>query len=108
MASTPDPRPTWHWTPRAHPILVVEDEEHVRRLLVETLEAEGHPVIAASNGAIALELAVRHRPALIILDLPMPVLDGRALPTAYRSSPPPHARIAICTAHPHPIEQARA
>jgi CheY-like chemotaxis protein len=63
---------------RRHRILVVEDNQDTREAMVEVLQMTGHDVIAASNGREALDL-LEHAPApdLIILDLWMPVMDGR-------------------------------
>ena len=102
----PDGSGRWHWPRQVHPILVVEDDEALRQLLVETLEAAGHPVVAASNGAAALEAVRRRPPGLILLDLTMPVMDGRAFLDAYRQLPAPHAPVVVCTAHPDPVGQS--
>ena len=51
-AGGPDP---WHWPPDVGPILVIEDDEALRAVLVDAIAAAGHPVTAAPNGAAALE-----------------------------------------------------
>ncbi len=61
------------------PILVVEDNAHVRELLEVTLRFKGYPVLAAKNGEEAVELIKRERPALIITDILMPKMDGYTL-----------------------------
>ncbi|MGH9041337.1 MAG: response regulator [Acidimicrobiia bacterium] len=58
------------------PVLVVEDDGATRALLRRTLEAQGFPVAEAENGERALQEVGEHRPALILLDLLMPVMDG--------------------------------
>jgi DNA-binding response OmpR family regulator len=58
-------------------ILLVDDEESLRSTLKMFLELSGFQVVAASNGAEALERIFRHTPDLIILDVLMPQLDGR-------------------------------
>jgi two-component system, NtrC family, sensor kinase len=60
-------------------VLVVEDEIHVRSLLVELLREEGHDVYEAANGRLALEILNQRAFDLIISDIKMPELDGRAL-----------------------------
>lgn len=73
-----------------HPlrVLVVDDDEALRENLVEFLEAEGHEVTHAGDGASALErLAAGHPPDVVVLDLVMPRLDGRELAAAVRASP---------------------
>jgi CheY-like chemotaxis protein len=60
-------------------VLVVEDDAHVRRLLVDLLREEGHDVYEAENGRLALEILHRRAFDLIISDIKMPDIDGRAL-----------------------------
>ena len=57
-------------------VLVVEDEEPVRELLRRTLERHGWKAIEAENGRVALERVAESIPALILLDLMMPEMDG--------------------------------
>lgn len=57
-------------------VLVVDDEPALRQLMTETLEAEGYRVLAADNGARALELLRRDTVDAIVFDLMMPTLDG--------------------------------
>jgi CheY-like chemotaxis protein len=60
-------------------ILVVDDDRDIRDSLVELMTEHGYPAVGASNGAEALaQLEARAQPpALILLDLMMPVMDGR-------------------------------
>ncbi|MCZ2074804.1 MAG: response regulator [Bryobacterales bacterium] len=60
-------------------ILVVDDEEPIRRLLCECLSASGYEVAAAGNGAIALSLLMMQPFDLVVSDVRMPVLDGIGL-----------------------------
>lgn len=57
-------------------ILIVDDEEDVRRLLFTIFRDAGYEVISAVNGQEAVELARKERPDLIFLDILMPVMDG--------------------------------
>ncbi len=57
-------------------ILVVDDEEKMRRLVRMNLELEGYRVIEAEDGLKALEMVREHLPDLVILDVQMPNLDG--------------------------------
>ena len=57
-------------------ILVVDDEEDIRRLLADRLRLEGYQVAAASSGREALALVEQQPPDLIILDLVMPGMSG--------------------------------
>jgi two-component system response regulator MprA len=58
-------------------VLVVDDDPSIRLLLREVLRDEGYGVCVAANGREALEAVERHTPNLIVLDLMMPVMDGR-------------------------------
>jgi len=57
-------------------ILAVDDDPSVITLLEKRLVASGYDVLTASNGLDALAIARRELPALIILDILMPELDG--------------------------------
>jgi len=57
-------------------ILVVDDEEHIRRLYKEEFEDEGYTVIVASNGEEALELFDKENPDIVTLDILLPDIDG--------------------------------
>ena len=57
-------------------ILIIDDDPHAVRLLSTILESEGHDVLKAFGGQEGIDLAVTEAPALIILDLAMPEVDG--------------------------------
>ncbi len=57
-------------------ILVVEDEEVLRRLLSTKLRTEGYTVVEADNGRHGLEMATQHHPDLTHLDIIMPSMNG--------------------------------
>jgi DNA-binding response OmpR family regulator len=58
------------------PILIVEDDKKTASLIALYLEREGFETVVAYDGQQALELAERHHPDFIILDLMLPVIDG--------------------------------
>ncbi|MFZ5608060.1 MAG: response regulator [Pseudomonadota bacterium] len=60
-------------------ILVAEDEEILRSMLVHALTARGHEVVAAADGGIALDRLAAQPFDLLIADIVMPVMDGVAL-----------------------------
>ena len=68
-------------------ILVVDDEYLIADILSIALEDEGFMVVTASNGQKGLEVLDRERPALIITDFMMPVMDGLEFATAVRALP---------------------
>jgi response regulator RpfG family c-di-GMP phosphodiesterase len=60
-------------------VLIVDDEEPIRRLLVQYLDEQGYRTAAAADGAQALQLLSRHRFDMVVSDVRMPGLDGMAL-----------------------------
>ena len=58
------------------PILIVEDDEDIRRMLRRILIRHGLPVSEAENGRVALQRVEEETPSLILLDLMMPELNG--------------------------------
>lgn len=68
-------------------ILLVEDHEDNRVALLAVLRREGYDAVGARNGAEALEMIARRRPDLVLMDLAMPVLDGREATRRLRASP---------------------
>jgi|SRR5205823_267566 len=67
------------------PILVVDDDATIREALATLLTMEGYRVDAAANGAEALQAVERELPALVILDMHMPMVDGWAFAEAARA-----------------------
>ena len=61
----------------AQRILIVDDEDDIREFIGYNLRREGYEIYTASNGKEAVEIATSTRPHLIILDMMMPVMDGR-------------------------------
>ena len=57
-------------------VLVAEDSLDTRIMLKRAFELKGYRVFEAEDGQQALDVARRHRPSLIVMDLNMPVLDG--------------------------------
>ncbi len=57
-------------------ILLVEDEVIINKVFTEELRTSGFNVLTAMNGSDGLELAMREKPDLILLDILMPVMDG--------------------------------
>jgi CheY-like chemotaxis protein len=57
-------------------VLIADDDRTIRALLGDLLTGIGHEVVAAENGAEAVELCLRERPDVAILDFLMPKLSG--------------------------------
>jgi two-component system, OmpR family, response regulator len=62
--------------PMSRTILVVDDDAHIRQLLVFALEKAGQKAIEAEDGEAALAAVAAHQPDLVILDINMPKMDG--------------------------------
>jgi two-component system, OmpR family, response regulator len=60
-------------------ILVVDDDAHIRDVVCFALRRAGYQPLTAANGRAALEVAAREMPALVVLDILMPELDGTAV-----------------------------
>jgi CheY-like chemotaxis protein len=87
-----------------HPelVLVVEDDRDVRDSVIEVLADHGYGALAAGNGAegLALLRGTAPKPALVLLDLMMPVMDGRAFRAAQQADPRLQAiPVVILSAH---------
>jgi type II secretory ATPase GspE/PulE/Tfp pilus assembly ATPase PilB-like protein/CheY-like chemotaxis protein len=70
---------------RGRCVLLVEDEDQLRRVMKDLLEREGYRVVEARDGAQALDEVDRHAPDLILLDLNLPGLDGYGVLQRLRS-----------------------
>src|SRR2546423_9847655 len=57
-------------------VLVIDDERDLIELVRYNLDKEGFDVVAASDGTSGLDIATRHKPNLVVLDLMMPGMDG--------------------------------
>jgi len=89
-SSEPDTGEETRYAPEARApvsILIVDDEPDVLFLLRLTLETAGYEVAEAAHGADALAKIRSSRPALLVTDLMMPVMDGRELIRQVRESP---------------------
>jgi DNA-binding response OmpR family regulator len=63
-------------SPQTKLILVADDEPDIVTIVEMILRSQGYDVLKAANGLEALELAERHSPDLILLDIMMPDMDG--------------------------------
>jgi CheY-like chemotaxis protein len=94
----------------ARSVLVVDDDEDVRRSVADALEDEGYRVATAPNGGDALRLLKDEsvRPDLILLDMMMPGMDGWAFREEQRRDPEiASIPIVVFTAHGVPRETAQ-
>ncbi len=76
-------------------VLIVDDEDHIRKMLVEVLSLEGYPIETATNGREALNLLKSGGPRVILLDIRMPVLDGEGFLQELEAVPSERAKHKI-------------
>jgi DNA-binding response OmpR family regulator len=87
-------------------ILVVDDDIDLAETIAAVLSADGHEVTIAANGREALDEVEKRMPSLIILDLQMPVMNGREFAHELTTHHTPHAPIIIVTAADRASEHA--
>ncbi len=81
-------------------ILVVDDSEITRAILARTLRGAGYEVLEARDGAEGALIALRERPAVVITDLEMPIMDGFPLLRLLKADPLcAHIPVLILTSH---------
>ncbi len=81
-------------------ILLVEDNEMNRDMLVRRLERKGYQVVAALDGAQGVAMAQSELPNLILMDMDLPIIDGWQATRQLKSAPPTQAiPIIALTAH---------
>lgn len=90
-------------TPRRACVLVAEDEDLVRELAMEVLDAHGFDSIAARHGGEALSLFAQHAEQIdaVVLDLSMPVLDGASVLGEMRKQKP-SVRVVVTSGYDGP------
>ena len=76
-------------------ILVIDDDPNVQRLLTYTLKQEGYEVLVASDGAEGFRLWSAETPALILLDIMLPKVDGYQVATKIRAEEGSAAHVPI-------------
>ncbi len=57
-------------------VLIVEDNPNNRMIMRDMMEVQGHRTLEAVDGPAGLDMAVRHRPDLILMDVQLPGMDG--------------------------------
>lgn len=88
-------------------ILVVDDDPGIRDLLRDALEGEGLAVESASDGYQALIQAARHRPAVVLLDVSLPGLNGDVVAKVLDEFAGYHVPIILISAEPSALARAR-
>ena len=78
-------------------ILVVDDAEFLRLRISKMLKGDGHEVIEAENGAVAIQKYAANRPDIVLMDITMPEMDGLSALKEIRSRDP-KAKVVMLTA----------
>ncbi|HEV8534505.1 MAG TPA: response regulator [Candidatus Limnocylindria bacterium] len=68
-------------------VLVIEDDDDTRRLIEQELDEAGYEVVPALDGRHALRLAKTAKPAVLLVDIGLPVMNGDEFVRRWRSSP---------------------
>jgi CheY-like chemotaxis protein len=87
-------------------LLIVDNEPMIRRLIALMLARTDVVVHEAANGGEALAMVRAQPPALILLDLTMPVMDGWRFLDEYEHLPAPRAPVLLFTSHIGGVDQA--
>ena len=87
-------------------VLVVDDDPRVRLAIQWALEDAGLHVVTAEDGERALQLAATAPPAVMVLDMTLPVLDGYEVASAVRANFGESVPILVVTADGHAAEKA--
>jgi diguanylate cyclase (GGDEF)-like protein len=95
--------------PAEHPaeILIVDDDPDVRTFVRAVLESDGHQVTEAASGQEAIQRLRIRRPALVLLDVMMPAMDGFAVVHAIKREPGPFVPVILLTALDDPASRAK-
>ncbi len=88
-------------------VLVVDDDATIRQAVQWALEDEGLTVETAADGRQALKRAAARRPALVVLDMGLPLIDGAGVATALRTLHATAPPIVVITADGRASEKAR-
>jgi two-component system cell cycle response regulator DivK len=90
-------------------ILVVEDQADNRRILHDLLTSAGYEIIIAEDGQVALDVAMRERPNLILMDIQLPLLDGYEVTRRIKADPTLRAiPIIVITSYALSGDEAKA
>jgi two-component system cell cycle response regulator DivK len=94
---------------RLSKILLVEDNEMSRDMLSRRLQRQGYEVVVAADGQQGLIMAEAEKPALILMDLSLPVLDGWEATWRLKADPATrHIPVIALTAHAMVDDRKRA
>jgi signal transduction histidine kinase/CheY-like chemotaxis protein len=102
-------QPTTGATPAAaRRILIVEDNTDAREMLHTALALEGHRVLASEDGGRGIELALRHRPEIVLIDIGLPGLSGYEVARRIRTSLGDRVKLVALTGYGQPGDRQHA
>jgi CheY-like chemotaxis protein len=93
---------------RAQRVLVVEDNPDGREMLATVLRMLGQEVLEAGTGAEAIDLAMRHTPAVVIMDIGLPDIDGYEVARRLRGRLGAGLRLVALSGYGQPQDRARS
>lgn len=79
-------------------VLIVDDQNGIRILLMEVFGSEGYETFQAANGKIALEIVEKESPDLVLLDMKIPGMDGLEI-LKYLKAMNPDIKVIMMTAY---------
>lgn len=87
-------------------ILIIDDEDDIRAILGYNLQKEGYQILEASNGKDGIDMASKHMPDLVLLDVMMPEMDGIEVCEQLKANPSTKSiRICFLTARSEDYSQ---
>ena len=89
-------------------VLLIEDNADARDALRVLLELDGYAVEAAGDGAEGLEIARAKAPAVALIDIGLPGMDGYEVARRLRALPGPRALLVALTGYSSPEDRRRA
>ena len=96
-------------TKGAPEILIVEDDDSTRLLLETYVELAGYVSVSAKDGRVALDMAKRYKPRLVVLDLMLPEIHGVGVCQALKQNPDTRAaKVLIVSAKIFPADRRQA
>lgn len=89
-------------------ILVIEDNSDAREGLAALLRISGHEVLEAATGTEGIEIAVKHSPAVVLLDIVLPDVDGHEVARQLRRKLGTSLRLLALSGYGEPQDRARS
>jgi PAS domain S-box-containing protein len=111
LAQSEAPRPDEPQAPAptaARRVLVIEDHEDGREMLVTALRMYGHEVFEAATGRDGIEQARRHDPEVVLVDIGLPDIQGYEVAQTLRRTGPSGVRLVALTGYGRPVDRARS